>query len=430
MAIRIEMPKLSDTMTEGRIIAWKKKEGEAVSAGEILAEIESDKSAMEMEAYDSGYLRKILVPEGGTAPVGAPIAVIAEDPNEEVPEALLAAAAAAPTPAAPAEAPVEPAAGTETRPAPARAEAAAQLPREARKILATPLAFRIAAEKGIDIARVRGTGPGGRIVKRDVESVAASAGVPPRPSPAPTGAPAPAEGPFAARPQAATSGSEDVPVSMMRKLIAKRLSESKNSAPHFYASVEVDMAPAWAARESLKRLSGADISFNDIVVKATAVALTRHPAANASWQGDSIRYHRSVDIGVAVSVPDGLIVPVVRACHAKGLLQISEEIRALAERARERKLEPEEYQGSTFTVSNLGMLGVTHFTGILNPPEACLLAVGAIRAVPVVEGDRIVPGKRMTLTLSCDHRVIDGAQAARFLDDLRKILENPLALAL
>ncbi|MGQ9591944.1 MAG: dihydrolipoamide acetyltransferase family protein, partial [Planctomycetota bacterium] len=243
-------------------------------------------------------------------------------------------------------------------------------------------------------------------------------------------APGPAERPLAARPEAASPGFEDVPVSMMRKLIAKRLSESKNAAPHFYASVDVDMAPAWAAREGLKRLSGADVSFNDIVVKATAVTLTRHPAANASWQGDSIRYHRSVDIGVAVSVPDGLIVPVVRACHAKGLLQISEEIRALAERARERKLEPEEYQGSTFTVSNLGMLGVTHFTGILNPPEACLLAVGGIRAVPVVEGDRIVPGKRMTLTLSCDHRVVDGAQAARFLDDLRKILENPFALAL
>jgi pyruvate dehydrogenase E2 component (dihydrolipoamide acetyltransferase) len=305
----------------------------------------------------------------------------------------------------------------------------------------------MAAELGLDLSLIQGTGPKGRIVKRDIEEAAAAgtakAGSGLQVSAAgPTGVQA-APSPTKTEPSAAAPASfvpwieppadeqaEDQPTSTMRQIIARRLTESKVSAPHFYASVELDMKPAIAARESLNQISGGGITFNDMIVKAAALALMRNPAVNASWQQETIRLHKSAHIGVAVSIPDGLIVPVVRACHLKGLAQISREIKDLATRAQDKKLLPEEYQGGTFTVSNLGMLGISHFTGIINPPEACLLAVGAIRAVPVVEDDQVVPGKRMTMTLSCDHRVVDGALAARFLKDLREIIENPASLAL
>ena len=458
MATTIEMPKLSDTMSEGKILSWKKREGDPVSAGEVLAEIESDKANMEMEAYDTGYLRKLLVPEGGSAPVGAPIAVVTEDPAEDIRALLDQLSAVKPvtpgkaretglgTIAAPPPRPAQTPGPLSIAAAPVAAAPQMQAAGQTKvKVIASPLALRMAAELGLDLRSIQGTGPEGRIVKRDIEN-APRGGV--RPAAGPTAVPVAAgEHPLVPAPAPLPPGTreawglvrvevpqgaayEDVPVSTMRKVIAERLSASKVAAPHFYVTVEIDMKAAVAAREHLNKLTGLNITFNDMVVKAVAVALTRHPAANASWQGDFVRYHRSADIAVAVSIPDGLITPVVRGCHLKGLAQISEEVKGLAERARQKKLNPEEYRGSTFTISNLGMLGVQEFTGIINPSEACLLAVGAVRNVPVVEGGAVLPGIRMAVTLSCDHRVIDGAQAALFLRDFKEILENPVSLAL
>lgn len=438
MAITVEMPKLSDTMSEGRILSWKKKEGDSVSAGEILAEVESDKANMEMEAYDAGYVRKLLVAEGEAAPVGAPIAIMTEEPDEDIAEVLSRISEGAkPAPAKPAPdagqaGPVAPQAEAAAAPPRSGAEPSAGKIAVATRVVASPLAARMAAEFGLDLAAIRGSGPGGRVVKRDVEAARAARGSAPaeaRRAAAPFQAP-PARVPAAGAIPAEAGGFEDVPLSMMRKAIATRLVESKVTAPHFYVTVEIDMKAAIAAREEVNRATEAGISFNDMIVKAVALALQRHPAVNASWQGESIRLHRSSDIGVAVSIPDGLIVPVVRAAHLKGLRQLSAEIRSLAERARDRKLDPEEYRGGTFTVSNMGMLGVTEFTAILNPPEACILAVGAIRDVPVVEAGAVVPGKRMSVTLSCDHRAVDGVAAARFLGDVRAFLESPFSLAL
>ncbi|HVR74693.1 MAG TPA: pyruvate dehydrogenase complex dihydrolipoamide acetyltransferase [Planctomycetota bacterium] len=468
MAIIIEMPKLSDTMSEGKILSWMKKEGDAVAAGEILAEIESDKASMEMEAYDAGYLRKILVPAGGSAPVGARIAIVTEDPNEDISQAIAEKAApagggqghgdgrapekpraappAAGTKKAPTQSPQPSSAAGEAAPAeeeepdagdtpdageaPAARKApaakeAAPAKEEARgapgsKIIASPLAARMASEMGLDLAGIRGSGPGGRIVKRDVLESSK------KPAKA-------AAGPAARRmTESAAPGQsfEDVPITSMRRIIGARLRESATTAPHFYATIDVDMKAAVRAREELNKLDGVDVTYNDIVVKAVAVALTKHPGLNASLQGEAVRYYRSVDIGVAVALPEGLITPVVRGCHLKSLGKISAEIKELAERARAKKLTPDDYKGGTFTISNLGMYGVQHFTAIINPPEACILAVGAIQAVPVVEGESVVPGRRMSLTLSSDHRVVDGAQAGEFLRDLKRILENPVALAL
>jgi pyruvate dehydrogenase E2 component (dihydrolipoamide acetyltransferase) len=381
------------------------------------------------------------VPEGAAAAVGTPIAIITEKLDEDlggIEAGLKEAAAPAPSAAAGRAGAASGAPGAVAAPPPegsaGRAPIGLDLTEEPsrRKVIASPLAFRMAAELGLDLSLVQGTGPNGRVTKRDIEKAAApGASAGPKATrgltpPVAAGAqPLPAStSPAGAAPY------EDVALSSMRKIIGARLAESKATAPHFYVTMEVDMEGAAAARERLNGLPGVSISFNDMIVKAVAICLIRNPALNASWQGDFIRYYRSADVGVAVAIPDGLVTPVVRACQAKTLSQVSEEVRVLAERARQKKLAPEEYRGGTFTVSNLGMYGVEAFSGIINPPESALLAVGGIRSVPAVKEGAVVPSRRMTLTLSCDHRVVDGAQAAQFLKDLKEILENPLALAL
>ncbi len=443
MAIVIEMPKLSDTMTEGKILSWLKSEGDAVEPGEVIAEVESDKANMELEAYDAGVIGKLLVGDGVSCAVGQPIAVIKESPDEDLTELLAGLSQAQPT----ARVEAQPSSATREQNTAAVAAPAAKSSVSAttdiraeplapashadgRRVLASPLALRMAAEFGLNVREVAGTGPEGRVVKRDIERALAAARA--RETSQTTVVASTAPPPFQALSHDAVPAQtyEDVQVSSMRRVIAERLSQSATTAPHFYLSMEVDMKRAVEARTHLNQLDGVKISFNDFVLRAAALALTRHPNLNASWQGDVVRHYRSIDIGVAVALPDGLVTPVIRGCHLKGLSQISTEVRELAQKAKERKLTPDDYQGSTFTVSNLGMFGVKSFTAIINPPEACILAVSAIRDVPVVDGDALVPGKRMDCTISCDHRVVDGAQAAHFMRDLKTILENPASLAL
>ena len=435
MATKVHMEALSPTMEEGQVVKWLKGEGDAVAQGDILAEIETDKATMELVARGEGALRKILVGEGGTAPVGDVIAVIAPE-GEDIgalvaglgggaeAEADAAGPASAPasvgTPAAPAAA--SPAtASTPSAPAATTPALGTAAPPGGR-IKASPLAKRLAGDLGVDIAAVSGTGPGGRIVKRDIEAAAAA------PPPAVVAAPAPPP-----LPTAPTPGEEfqDVPLSQMRKTVARRLAESLGPVPHFFLTVDVDMTRALAARARVNEIlaaQGAKASVNDLVIKATAVALTHHPECNAWWQGTSIRRFNGVHMGVAVAVPDGLITPVVRDAHAKGLAQIGREVRELAGRAREKKLQPHEYTGSTFSISNLGMFGIEEFTAVINPPEAGILAVGAVEERAVVVEGRVVAQPRMRVTMSCDHRVIDGAQGARFLATLKSFLEEPAAI--
>jgi pyruvate dehydrogenase E2 component (dihydrolipoamide acetyltransferase) len=426
---KVVLAKLSPTMEEGTIVKWSKKEGDAVKVGDVLAEIETDKANMEMEALGAGVLRKILVPAGGKAPIGALIGVIA-DANEDIQAVLAsapaAAAAPAPKPAAPAPAPA-PAAAPTPAPAPVAprapvaATAAAPPPAAGNggRVKASPLARAIAAEKNIPLHAIAGSGPGGRVVKRDVEAYSGGPVVA-RISPAP-------QSRAAAAAPAVTPGQE-FPLSNMRKTIARRLSESKFSAPHFYVTVEIDMDAAVAAREQLLRAEDAKVSFNDLVLKACAKALKAFPMVNASWAGDKIVTHGDINLGVAVSLPDGLITPVVRNADRKGVLEISREVKDLAARAREKKLRPEEFTGSTFTTSNLGMFDVSEFTAIINPPDSAILAVGAVKKQPVVVGDEIKVGQRMKVTLSSDHRVVDGALAAQFLAEVRRLLESPVSL--
>jgi len=448
---KVVLAKLSPTMEEGAIVKWNKKEGDPVKQGDVLAEIETDKANMEMEALGSGVLRKILVPAGGKAPVGALIGVIAE-PNEDIskmlgqaggaaPSASPAPSAPAPSPApqaatsppatgAPERAPAGASAPTPAAPPPPSPQPAPAPPASGGRVKSSPLARSMAAQRNIDLGAVSGSGPGGRIIKRDIESWAAPragahggeqyAKMPSAPAPAPAPRPQPA-GP------AITPGQE-LPLSSMRKTIAKRLSESAFTAPHYYVTVEIDMDAAVDLREQIQRLEEAKVSYNDLVVKACAKALTRFPMVNASWGGDKIVTHAEVNVGIAVAMPDGLITPVVRDADRKSILEIAREVRDLAARAREKKLKPEEFTGSTFTVSNLGMYDVTAFTAIINPPDSAILAVGAVRKVPVVDGDEIRPGHRMNVTLSSDHRVIDGAMAAQFLAEVRRLLESPISL--
>jgi pyruvate dehydrogenase E2 component (dihydrolipoamide acetyltransferase) len=456
MITKVVLAKLSPTMEEGTIVKWNKKEGDAIKQGDVLAEIETDKANMEMEALGSGVLRKILVAAGGKAPVGALIGVIA-DPNEDI-EKVIAGAGAAPRPAAAPAAPAapappaapEPQAAPESqaapqpqpapparepeRPAPAPQAAPQPVPAAAHagagndgRLKASPLARSMAAQRQIPLESVTGSGPGGRIIKRDIEAwqgggAAASAASPQR---IPSAASAPARAP-----QPSVRAGEDIPLSNMRKTIARRLSESKFSAPHFYVTVEVDMDAAVELREQLQRAEEVKVSYNDLVVKACARALTRFPAVNASWKEDRIATHGEVNVGVAVAMSEGLIVPVIRGADAKSVVEISREVKELAGRARDRKLKPEEFSGGTFTVSNLGMFDVVEFTAIINPPESAILAVGAVRAVPVVEEGQVRAGHRMRVTLSSDHRVVDGALAAQFLAEVRRLLENPVSLFL
>jgi len=422
MAItKVVMPKLSEAMESGKIIKWLKKEGDRVQAGDILAEVETDKADVEMEAFGGGVLRKILAQAGEKTPVGALIGVIAE-PSDDI-SALLAGApapAAAPAaapgpPAAPVVAPIgaapSPAVRTVTRPEPAPAVPAGVT---AGRVKASPLAKKIAAQSGVDLRLLQGTGPGGRIIRRDVEQ-ASTRGVAAMP----------------ATTALAVAGPEyeDRPLSPIRGTIAKRMPLSKAPVPHFYVTSEVAMDRAWELREELNALEDQPkISINDFVVRAAALTLMKHPEINASFQGDAVRVWRRAHIGIAVALEDGLITPVLRDCQAKSLAQIAVEARGLAERTRARKLRATELSGATFSISNLGMFDVAEFSAIINPPEGAILAVGSVRRVPVVEDAGLGVGRRMMLTLSCDHRVMDGAMGARFLQDLKRLLEAPLRL--
>jgi pyruvate dehydrogenase E2 component (dihydrolipoamide acetyltransferase) len=434
MISKVVLAKLSPTMEEGTIVSWNKNEGDAIKVGDVLAVIETDKANMEMEALGAGVLRKIFVPAGGKAPIGSLIGVIA-DANEDI-SALLAqgaASAAAPSPApaapTPAAAAPTPAAPPMSAPvaAPAPVAAAPQPVADGGRVKASPLARNVAARQNVPLQAVTGSGPGGRIIKRDVEAYVASGSSHLRAVPSPASATAPAP---AAAPGPQVVAGQEIALSSMRKVIAKRLSESAFGAPHFYVTVEIDMDKAVALREQVLAAQDAKVSYNDFIVMACAKALARFPMVNASWGGDKIVTHAEVHVGVAVALPDGLITPVVRNADRKGLAYIAHEVRDLAARARDKKLKPEEYTGSTFTISNLGMFDVDQFTAIINPPDSAILAVGSVKRVPVVDGETIRPGHRMKLTLSSDHRVIDGALAAQFLQEVRRLLENPIAILL
>jgi pyruvate dehydrogenase E2 component (dihydrolipoamide acetyltransferase) len=439
---KVVMPKLSEQMETGKIIKWLKQENDRVQSGDILAEVETDKADVEMEAFGSGVLRKILVTAGSVVPVGSLIGVIAE-PGEDIASVVAQATPAAatemasrpaavppqprredpaartPAPAAGPDRPGRPALVSSTpepaRPAaPAAVAAATPSPGEASgRVKASPLARKIAAQSGVDLRLVQGSGPGGRVVRRDVEAAA-------------TAGPAPA----AARPAAAPGVEfEDRPLSQMRAAIAKRMPLSKAPVPHFYVTSEVAMDRAWALREELNALEGQPkISVNDFVIRACALALLDHPGVNASFQGEAIRVFHRAHIGIAVALEDGLITPVLRDAHAKSVARIAVEARDLAARARARKLRAPEMSGATFSISNLGMFDVAEFSAIINPPEGAILAVGSVRTVPVVTDAGLGVGRRMMLTISCDHRVMDGAMSARFLQDVKRLLEEPLRL--
>lgn len=425
MAEVIRMPRMSDTMEEGNIVAWHKSEGDSIEPGDLLAEIETDKATMDFESLYEGVLLHIAIKEG-SVPVNDVIAVIG-DKGEDWQAALAAEGGGSSngTSEAPAEEAAAPAAEPVAAPAPV---AAAPAPATDSRVKASPLAKSIAKEAGIDIAALSGSGDGGRIVKRDVQAYIEN-----KPVAAPASAPAPAQEEKAAPAVPAFNFSggesyEDKPVSQMRKVIARRLGESKFSAPHFYLTVEINMDNAVELRPKLNEISPVKISFNDIVVKACAVALRQHPAVNSSWLGDKIRYNQHINIGVAVAVEDGLLVPVIHHADMKSLSQIDVEVREKAGKAKNRKLQPDEMSGNTFTVSNLGMFGIEEFTAIINPPDACILAVSSIVKKPIVKGDEIVIGNMMKVTLSCDHRVVDGATGAAFLQTLKGILEEPVRL--
>lgn len=437
MAVKVLMPKGSDTMTEGKVLKWLKKEGEPVATGDTLLEIETDKVDMEVEAMGSGVLRKVLVDAGKSVPVGDVLAVIGK-PDEDI-SALTKPKVSAP-PAAPAAV-----TSTSTPPATGRTLPSPAAPAEGGRVMASPLARRMALEMGLDINRVTGSGPGGRIIRQDIERMAAltagarhlAAGLgaeTPAPIQAPGVSPIPAPVPSLPRPtMPAPGGPEfyDEPLSSMRKTIAARLVQSLGPVPHFYLTVDVDMQRAKELRESANLLDPTlKLSYNDIILKACAAALRQHPEVNSSFQGESIRYHNRVHVGMAVAVDGGgLITPVIRNCDGKTLSEIARGTKDLAARARTRKLLPNEYVGSTFSVSNLGMMGIEEFTAVINPPEGAILAVGTVAEKAVVLDGRIVPGLRCRLTLSCDHRVVDGATGARFLQTLKQILENPVYLA-
>ena len=420
MAIKIEMPKLSDTMEEGVIAKWNVNEGDSVSAGDIIAEVETDKATMDVEVFDAGTILKIVQGEGDAVPLGGLIAIIGEV-GEDISSLLDNDSNSATTDSSPVAEDDKVKNAEESMTAPTAVVASSQ---GDGRIKASPLAKKIAADKGVDLNSIAGSGPEGRIVKKDVETAqSATSSTLTRP-----GAPAPMASSTAKG--FSSLASQEVKVSQMRKVIAKRLSESKFTNPHFYETIDIDMKAAIEARTQLKEKLDIKISFNDIVLKASAVALSRHQAINSSWMGDTIIEHGDVHIAVAVAIDEGLMTPVLRHVDQKGLVQISSETRELAGLARDRKLAPEQMEGSTFTISNLGMFGIEEFTAIINPPNACILAVGAIRDVPVVENGAVVPGKRMKVTLSSDHRIVDGAKAAEFLNTLRSLIENPLSMLL
>ena len=468
MAIPIEMPKLSDTMEEGVLSAWLADEGDEVSAGDVIAQVETDKATMDLEAFDDGVLLKKLIGEGDAVPIGELIAVLGEE-GEDISDLIDDGSADGGGDAAEEEAPAadtdesaaadagveEPAGDGQLRertpdPVPAGTDA------EGRRIKASPLARRLAEEHGVDLSAVTGSGPEGRIVRADVEAriEEIEAGeveteVPAEPEP--DAQPEPPEPPVEEEPayampddietdRPATAGDgapyESEGISQMRKTISRRLAQSKFTAPHFYLTVDIDAARLMEVRAELNEKSqaqdGPKISPNDLITKASALALREHPFVNASYLAEEgeIRKHNRIHVGIAVAIDEGLITPVIRDADRKGLSQIAAETRELATRARNRELQPEEFEGATFTTSNLGMFGIEDFTAIINPPNAAILAIGEVRDTPVVEDGEVVPGKRMKMTLSCDHRVVDGAVGAQFLQTLRSFLEEPMNLLL
>ncbi|MGI8509470.1 MAG: dihydrolipoamide acetyltransferase family protein [Gemmatimonadaceae bacterium] len=451
MATKILMEALSPTMEEGRLVKWVKNEGDAVKSGDVLAEVETDKAVMELAARGDGVLRKQIAHEGDSAPVGSLLGVVAA-PDENIDALLQSAGPATPTPSdttpQPVGVPADPSLviadakefeGITSIPAPGKpgqSQGEASTPPQERerrghqrinsaaeqgdgavgpgmRPRSSPLARRLASERGIALGGMQGSGPGGRIVKRDIEEKAQSRAT---------------SRPHAAQP-VSNGDYTDIPLTSMRKTIAKRLGESIGPIPTFYLTVELDVTRVAELRESMLELgSEYKVSFNDIIIKAVATALAQHPEVNAHWTGDAIRQFNRVHIGVAVAVEEGLMTPVIFDANEKGLADIAAEVRELAGRARARKLKPEEYTGSTFSVSNLGMFGIDQFTAIINPPEAGILAIGAVEEKPVVMDGEIVVRKRLRVTMSCDHRVIDGATGAKFLQTLRRMIENPLVL--
>lgn len=411
MAEVIRMPRLSDTMEEGNIVAWNKKVGDDVAVGDVLAEVETDKATMDLESFHEGVLLYIGVEEGPVQ-VNGVLAVIGS--KDEDYKAALAADEA--KNGGSTDSTSEETAPAETVTEEAQPSTKSTTTSSDSRIKASPLAKKIAADKGIDLANITGSGDNGRIVKKDVESY----------QPAASAAKTTTK-------VIASSGDleyKEVPVSQMRKVIAKRLGESKFSAPHFYLTMEINMGKAIEARKAINATSDVRISFNDIIVKASAMALRKHPEINSSWRGDTIVFNDEINIGVAVAIPDGLLVPVIRHSDMKSLTSIHNEVVELAGKAKEKRLAPEQMQGNTFTISNLGKYPIDEFTAIINPPDACILAVGTIVKKPIVVDDQIVVGNMMKVTLSCDHRVVDGAKGSEFLVTLKSMLEQPLGMLL
>jgi pyruvate dehydrogenase E2 component (dihydrolipoamide acetyltransferase) len=422
MAKIIGLPKLSPTMEEGTLVAWIKKEGDQVEVDDLLAEVETDKATMEFRSFDRGVLLKILVPEGETLEPDVPVAIIGKA-GEDI-SGLMAevesAAESAPEPVSAAESAPEPVSASVPVSAPGsgagsgtESEGATEVPSGGR-VLSSPLVRRLARERSIDLRDVQGSGPRGRIVKRDIDSFEEGAAI------------------------SFSTTAERLPprvvkASSMRRTIARRLTESTQTTPHYYLTIDVDIAPLADARKAMNaelEAAGKKVSLNDLIIKAAAVALRRVPEVNASWLGKEIHYHQVVDISIAVAVEDGLMTPVLRDADRKGVAQIAEEVRDLAERARDKKLQPEDMSNGTFSISNLGMFGIEAFTAVINPPEGAILAVGTIRHEPVVEDGAIVPGRRMRFTMSCDHRLIDGATGAKFMAAFKRIAESPLNMLL
>ena len=421
------MPKLSDTMTVGTLVKWLKKEGDVIKTGDMLAEVETDKATMELESYFDGTLLKIFSPAGAQLPIGAALCAIGK-PGEKVEAPAPKAAAAAPVVAAPAPAPVAVAAPA---PAPKPAAPAAAPAAPAGRVKISPLARKLAEEKRIDFTRVKGTGPGGRIVRADI--LAAEKNPPPSAAKPARADAAPAWGYRSVLDKSPVQAESFAPASNMRATIARRLLEAKTTIPHFYLDIEVDAAPLLALREQLNAglaKDGVKLSVNDFVLKAAAAALRAIPGVNTSWTGTGIQSHSAIHVSFAVAIEDGLITPVIRDTDGKTLFQISTEAKSLGGRAKDKKLQPAEFTGGTFCVSNLGMAGVDRFCAIINPPNAAILAVGATVKKPVVKDDEIVIGQRMTLTLSCDHRVVDGLLGAKFLNAVKAYLESPSLLLL
>lgn len=414
MAEVIRMPKMSDTMTEGVVAKWHKKVGDQIKSGELVAEIETDKATMEFESFQSGTLLHIGIGEGKAVPVDAIIAILGKPGEDfkhllEAPSSPPVLPAVEPTPAKTVVS--QPSPKPTPKPLPSTTQVQIQDSEESEKLRVSPLAKRLAVEKGIDLSRLQGSGDHGRIIKRDIDFY--------KPIPIAESRKQSGE---------AKESTREVPLSQMRKTIAKRLSESKFSAPHFYLTMDILMDEAMKAREAINGVASSKISFNDLVVKAAAESLLQNPEVNASWSGNSILYHGHVHIGVAVAVEEGLLVPVIKFANRKTLSEISGETKEMAKKAKEKKLQPSDWEGNTFTISNLGMFGIDSFTAIINPPDACILAVGAIKPSPVIKDGRIKAGHVMKVTLSCDHRVVDGAKGAKFLQTLKYLLENPVIL--